>query len=117
MSVHNKDSYKQLITYKMEKQIYAVYLNPSRPDFAITMTEGERAIMLQHVDYWTEMLKQGKVYAFGPVIDPKEIYGLGIVAVDNEQELKDLIAKDPAGEINSYEYFPMKAVVPKILID
>lgn len=100
----------------MEKQFYAVYLKPLRPDFAMTMTDREREIMLQHVTYWTEMLKQGKVYAFGPVIDPKEIYGLGVVAVENEQELKDIIANDPAGKINKYEYFPMKAVVPNISI-
>ena len=100
----------------MEKQFYAVYLKPSRPAFAMTMSDNERAIMVQHVAYWTEKLKQGKVYAFGPVIDPKEIYGLGVVAVENEKELKDIIASDPAGKINKYEYFPMKAVVPQISI-
>ncbi len=100
----------------MEKQFYAVYLNPSRSDFATTMSESEKAIMMQHVAYWMEMLRQGKVYAFGPVIDPKEIYGLGIVVVESEQELKNIIANDPAGKINKYEYFPMKAVVPTISI-
>jgi hypothetical protein len=100
----------------MEKQFYAVYLKPSRPDFALTMTESERAIMGKHVAYWTEKLNQGKVYAFGPVMDPKEIYGLGVVAVENEQELKDMISNDPAGKINRYEYFPMRAVVPNISI-
>lgn len=99
----------------MEKQFYAVYLNPTRPDFATTMSDDERAIMMQHVGYWTELLKQGKVYAFGPVFDPEVIYGLGVVAVENEQELKDIIANDPAGKINNYEYFPMKAVVPEIV--
>lgn len=98
----------------MSKQFYAVYLNPLRADFATTMTENERSIMMQHVGYWTELLKQGKVYAFGPVMDPSEIYGLGIVAVESEQELKEIISKDPAGKINRYEYFPMKAVVPNI---
>ena len=101
----------------MDKQIYAVYLLPSRPDFAMTMTDEERAIMIQHIAYWTKILKQGKVYAFGPVMDPKEPYGLGIVAVDNEQELKDFIANDPAGKINKYEYFQMKAVVPEIIVE
>jgi hypothetical protein len=103
-------------TNHMEKQYYAVYLNPSRLDFAMTMTDHERAIMVQHVAYWTELLKMGKVYAFGPVIDPKGIYGLGVVAVDSEQELKDMIANDPAEKINKFEYFPMKAVVPNISI-
>jgi hypothetical protein len=72
----------------------------------MTMTDSETAIMGQHVAYWTEKMKLGKVYAFGPVMDPKEIYGLGIVAVNNEQELEDFIANDPAGKINRYEYFP-----------
>ena len=100
----------------MDKQFYALHLLPSRPDFAITMTVEEKAIMGQHIAYWTEKLKQGKGYAFGPVIDPKGIYGLGVVPVDNEQELKDFIANDPTGKINKYEYFPMKAVVPNISI-
>ena len=99
----------------MEKQFYAVYLNPVRPDFASTMSETERAVMLEHIAYWKEIMNQGKVYAFGPVMDPKEVYGLGVVAVENEEELKSIIAKDPAGTINKYEYFPMKAVVPELL--
>lgn len=98
----------------MDKQFYVLHLLPSRPDFAMTMTEEERAIMIQHVAYWTEKLKLGKVYAFGPVMDPKGIYGLGVVGVDNEQELNEFIANDPAGKINKYEYFPMRAVVPTI---
>ena len=100
----------------MEKQFYAVYLKPPRPDFALTMSDDEKAIMTKHVAFWREILKQGKVYAYGPVMDPKEIYGLGIVAVANEQELKDIIANDPAGKINRYEYFPMRAVVPELSI-
>jgi uncharacterized protein YciI len=58
-------------------------------------------------------MNQGKVLAFGPVLDPKEVYGLGIIAADSEQEVKDFIAHDPASEINRYEYFLMKALVPQ----
>lgn len=101
----------------MEKQYYVIHLIPSRPNFAMTMTDEEKAIMYQHVGYWTELLKQGKVYAFGPVMDPKGIYGLGVVGVDNEQEIKDFIANDPAAKINKYEYFPMRAVVPNIVVE
>lgn len=98
----------------MEKQFYAVYLNPSRPDFAMTMTPEELAIMTEHVGYWTNLMNQGKVYAFGPVMEPTEVYGLGIVAVENEEELKEIISNDPAGKINAYSYFPMRAVVPEL---
>jgi len=77
-----------------------------RPDFAQTMTAEERSIMQQHVGYWTDLMNKGKVVIFGPVIDPKQIYGLGIISVDSEQEVKDFIANDPAAKINKYEYFP-----------
>jgi uncharacterized protein len=33
---------------------------------------------------------------FGPVLDPNGVYGLGIVAVDNEERVSGLISKDPA---------------------
>ena len=49
----------------MEKLFFAVYLKPTRPDFAMTMNESERAIMQVHVAYWTEKMKLGKVIAFG----------------------------------------------------
>ncbi len=91
---------------------FALYLLPSRPDFAQTMTAEEHSIMLEHITYWTNLMNQGKVLVFGPVLDPKTIYGLGIVAVDSENEVKELISKDPAAKINKYEYYPMNAVVP-----
>lgn len=96
----------------MQKKYFVLHLLPSRPDFANTMTETERSIMMSHVAYWTNLMNQGKVLVFGPVFDPVEVYGLGIIAVDNEQEVEDFIAKDPASTINRYEYFPMKAIVP-----
>jgi uncharacterized protein len=96
----------------MEKKYFVLHLLPSRPDFAQTMTAEERAIMMKHVAYWTDIMNLGKVLAFGPVLDPSEVYGLGIISVGSEQEVEDLIANDPASKINRYEYFPMKAVVP-----
>ena len=95
----------------MHTKYFALYLLPSRPDFAQTMTEDERSIMMKHVAYWTELMNKGKVVAFGPVLDPKEVYGLGIIAVEDEQEVREFISNDPAATINRYEYFPMNAVV------
>lgn len=96
----------------MEKKYFVLHLLPARPDFAQTMNEEEKAIMMKHVAYWTEIMNQGNVIAFGPVLDPKSVYGLGIVVVDNEQEVEEFISNDPAGKINRYEYFPMRAIVP-----
>ena len=95
------------------KNCYSVKLIPPRPDFIETMTDEEKSIMQQHVVYWKERMDLGKVLVFGPVLDPDAVYGLGIVAVDDEQEVKEFIAGDPAYKINSYEYYPMLAVVPE----
>lgn len=95
----------------MNKKYYTLYLLPLRGDFAETMTAQERDIMLQHVAYWNDLMAKGIAIVFGPVFDPKETYGLGIVAVENEAQLKEIIAQDPAAQINRYEYYPMRAIV------
>jgi hypothetical protein len=97
----------------MNKKFFALKLNPSRPDFAQTMSDEERSIMQQHAAYWKDYMDKGKVIVFGPVLDPKAVYGFGILSVDEEQEVKDFIACDPANKINSYEFYPMLAIVPE----
>ena len=94
----------------MSKKYFALKLIPPRPSFANDMTEEERAVMQEHVSFWMELMKQGKVVVFGPVLDPQSVYGLGIVAVDDEEEVKSMISNDPAAKINRYEYHPMKAI-------
>ena len=95
----------------MNKKYFTLYLLPTRNNFAETMTEQERGIMLKHVAYWTDQMNKGVAIVFGPVFDPKETYGLGIVAVDDEAQVKELIANDPAAQINRYEYYPLHAMV------
>ena len=85
-------------------------LNPPRATFISVMTEEERNIMLQHVEYWGKLLKQGIAIAYGPVFDPVGGYGIGIICVEDENQLKDLISKDPANGLHRYEYYPMRAV-------
>ena len=82
----------------MNKKFFALKLNPSRPDFAQTMSDKERSIMQQHAAYWKEYMDKGKVIVFGPVLDPNAVYGFGILSVDDEQEVKDFIACDPANK-------------------
>jgi len=95
----------------MEKRYFFLKLVPRRPSFAQDMTNEERAIMMQHVAYWKKFLDEGKVLVYGPVMDPAATYGMGIVIANDEEEVKALIAGDPAGQINNYEYYPMRAVV------
>ncbi len=95
----------------MEKKYFFLKLIPKRTDFTQTMSEEERNIMLQHVAYWKSYLDNGIVVAYGPVIHPKGVYGIGIVGVDDEKQLFSLMENDPAAVINNYEFYPMKAVV------
>lgn len=97
----------------MSKKYFALRLLPCRPDFAQTMTDEERSVMQQHVVYWRRYMDNGMVVVFGPVLDPSGTYGLGIVSVEDEQQVRDLIDNDPAGKLNRYVYFPMLAVVPE----
>lgn len=95
----------------MNKKYFALKLNPSRPDFAQTMTAEEKDIMQQHIVYWKAYMDKGVMLIFGSVLDPNAVYGLGIVAVDTEDQVKELIDNDPASKINIYEYHPMIAMV------
>lgn len=91
---------------------YFLKLNPCRPTFSQDMTPDERAIMTQHVAYWTELMNKGHVAVFGPVFDPKGGYGIGVVEMENEEQVMEFIKNDPASTINSYEYYLMRAVIP-----
>jgi uncharacterized protein YciI len=56
----------------------------------------------------------GTVIVLGPVMDPKGGYGIAVVRVDNDEHLQQLLANDPANGMNSYEYYPMRAVTKQL---
>jgi len=94
-------------------QQFFLKLNPPRATFMMDMTAEEKAIMQNHVGYWGELLNRGIAIVFGPVMDPKGGYGAGVVSVENEEQLKQIIKEDPANGLNQYEYYPMRAVFKK----
>ena len=96
-----------------EKQYYFLKLIGPRPTFPQDIADPERKIMKDHLDYWTGFMNKGTVIVFGPVFDPKGFFGAGVIAVDSEDEAKVFIANDPANGLNSFEYYPMRAVVPQ----
>jgi len=74
------------------------------------MTEEERKVMMAHVAYWKARLDEGKVLVFGPVLDPKEVFGILIAEVKDEVEIRGLIANDPAVKAGLHvkdEFYPM----------
>src|SRR5215831_15424957 len=98
---------------KIKKKYFFVKLNPPRPTFVMDMNDAERNIMLQHVEYWRILTEQGITIVYGPVFDPKGGYGVGVIQVDNDDQLKNIISNDPAQGLNQYEVYPMQAVLPK----
>jgi uncharacterized protein YndB with AHSA1/START domain len=89
-------------------------LLPPRPSFMIDMTAEERQMMGVHAAYWREQLAKGTSIVFGPVADPAGGWGLGVVAVADEDELHALQANDPAissGRGLRYENLPMVVAV------
>jgi uncharacterized protein len=103
-----------LIT-KSEKKHFVLKLIPPRPTFAEDMTEKERNIMKQHAAYWKDKADQGIALVYGPVIDPKGTYGLGIIEVDNEDQALTFTADDPSVKfgLNTIEIYPMLAILGK----
>lgn len=93
-----------------EKKNFFLKLNPPRATFMADMTPDERAVMQQHVAYWGPYVADGTVIVLGPVMDPKGGYGVAVVRVDSDEHLEELISKDPANGMNSYEVYPMRAV-------
>ncbi len=80
-----------------------------RPTFAEDMTEAERKAMQEHVACWEGLADRGTAIVFGPVIDPKGVWGVAIVEVEDETELRSLLANDPAAKagVLTEEIYPM----------
>jgi len=93
-------------------QHFYLKLVPLRSTFAQDMSPEEQAIMHQHVVFWMGLMQQGRVHVFGPVMDPTGVYGVGIVSAESEAEVREMIAADPATQINRYEVYAMRAILP-----
>lgn len=65
-----------------------------RPTFHLDMTPEERVVMQKHAGYWSEKAAQGIAIVFGPVMDPKGVYGIGVYHVKDEAEMRELLAHD-----------------------
>ncbi len=85
-------------------------LIPPRPTFAQDMTEAEAQVMKEHAAYWTELARRGTAIVFGPVADPKGVWGAGILEVEDEAAVLSLTANDPVMRASlgaKYEILPM----------
>ena len=91
-------------------------LIPPRPSFVMDMTPAEKEAMSRHAAYLKGQLDNGKVVAFGPVMDPKGPWGVALAVVQDQAELDALLKNDPAILANMgmrYESYPMANLVTK----
>jgi hypothetical protein len=90
--------------------VFARTNNP-RLTFHLDMTAEEKAIMAAHVAYWSEKAEQRIAVVFGPVLDPKGMYGIGVYRVDDLAHMRRLLEDDPARGLLEYEIFEMPRAV------
>ena len=99
---------------EVEMKFFFCKLIPPRPTFAQDMTEKEAKVMEEHVAYWTSLAEKGNAIVFGPVADPEGAWGLGVLAVDEEQDVELLTSSDPVMRSAigaTYKIFSMPRVV------
>jgi hypothetical protein len=95
----------------VEDKFFLMRFIASRKTFASDMADAERATMRQHVAYWTEQVHEGNALIFGPVIDPRESWGFGVLKVASEEAALALTEKDPAKGLGRYEVLPVPLLV------
>ncbi len=86
-------------------------LNPPRSTFAVDMSEAEKGLMHTHAAWWSDLTARGVAVVFGPVLDPKGPWGLGIIEAEDEGRARALTAEDPvikAAAGFSYDVLPMQ---------
>ena len=88
-------------------------LLPPRPTFSQDMSPAEAEVMERHVAYWMDLLDRDVCVAFGPVLDPRSPWGLGLIDLEDELGARALGDGDPAVESGtcSYEVVPMELVL------
>ena len=83
---------------------YLYRLQPPRASFAWDMSEAEAEVMGHHVAYWQALLDRDVALAFGPVLDPEDPWGQGLLAVDDEAAARAIGDGDPAVQTGTCSY-------------
>ena len=75
---------------------FVLRLTGPRPNFALDLSDEERAVMERHGAHWQPWIESGRMVAFGPVLDPSGSWGLAVVQAETEDEVRAHVASDPA---------------------
>jgi uncharacterized protein len=85
-------------------------LLPPRATFPQDMSPAEAEVMQRHVAYWQDLLDRDVALAFGPVLDPDEPWGLGLLNTDDAEAARAIGDADPAVQSGTctYQVVPMQ---------
>jgi uncharacterized protein len=76
---------------------YFLYkLIPPRPTFPEDMTDAEGELMQEHFNYWKNLVDRRIAIVYGPVSDPKGVYGIAIIETEDGTSVHDIRINDPA---------------------
>jgi uncharacterized protein YciI len=83
-----------------------------RPTFPFDMSDEEKAVMGRHAAYWEDMCRAGTVLVYGPVLDPKGPFGMGVFEGADEAAVARFLVADPVMQADigfKIEITPMRA--------
>lgn len=94
----------------MEKKYFLYKLYPPRPTFNLDLNEEEKNVMQQHMQYWVQLTDKRYSIVYGPVFDPKGVFGMAVIEVDDAEEANTLAESDPAvsSKVCTYELLAMQ---------
>jgi uncharacterized protein YciI len=92
---------------------FLVLLRPVREEMPLEPTDEESRIVGEHYDYLTALRDEGKLVVAGPSIVPGDTIGIGVLTVDDEDEVRAIVAADPAvsSGVMTAEIRPMRIAV------
>ena len=66
--------------------------------------------MDEHSRYFQEHFEAGRLLIYGPVLDPRGAFGLAVLEVDDEAEVRRFGEGDPSVKagLNRFEFYPMR---------
>ena len=75
---------------------WLVILRPTREEMAFEPTDEELRIVSDHYEYLVGLRDEGKLVVAGPSIVAGDTFGIGVLDVDDEDEVRAIVAADPA---------------------
>ena len=79
------------------------------------ITETEGAIMQQHFVYWRQILADGKVIVYGPVMDPEGTFGVAVLQTEDQTDAFRIGENDPAVKSNAGFRFELHSMPDAIV--